>query len=153
MPPESRALLAALVLAIFGWTLTPRAVPVKAGDDDVEKLLTLSRDAFDKRNWDAALQPTTMLVEKFPNQQVFAERLAKIYAGLDKADHRAAWRRNGNLAKATRAPTPDRAEENGDDDNRNSTGPRRAARARIGERGRRRHGDDSESREAIDAPD
>ena len=94
MPPESRALLAALVLAIFGWTLTPRAVPVKAGDDDVEKLLTLSRDAFDKRNWDAALQPTTMLVDKFPNQQVFAERLAKIYAGLDKAgDEASAWER------------------------------------------------------------
>lgn len=94
MPPESRALLAALVLAIFVWTLTPRAVPAKAGDDDVEKLLTLSRDAFDKRNWDAALQPTTMLVEKFPNQQVFAERLAKIYAGLDKAgDEASAWER------------------------------------------------------------
>lgn len=102
MPPESRALLAALLLAVFGWTLTPRALPVKSGDDDVEKLLTLSRDAFDKRNWDAALGPTSMLVEKFPNQQVFAERLAKIYAGLDKSgDEASAWERFLRVA-----PTP-----------------------------------------------
>ena len=94
MPPESRALLAALLLAIFGWTLTPRVLPVKAGDDETEKALALSREAFDKRNWEGALAPTAMLVDRFPNQQVFAERLAKIYAGLDKAaDEASAWER------------------------------------------------------------
>jgi tetratricopeptide (TPR) repeat protein len=92
MPPESRALLAVLLLGIFGWTLSPRALPASEGDAEVEKLLAVSREAFDKRNWDAALGPTTALVERFPNQQVFAERLARIYAGLDKAaDEASAW--------------------------------------------------------------
>jgi tetratricopeptide (TPR) repeat protein len=105
MPPESRALLAALTLVIFTWTLTPRALPVKSGDDDVEKLLTLSRQAFDKHNWDAALGPTNALVERFPNQQVFAERLARIYAALDKAaDEAAAWERFLRVS-----PTPEDA--------------------------------------------
>ena len=60
MPPESRALLAAVTLAIFGWTLTPRAssIAARAGDAEVEHLLVTSREAFDSRNWPAALTPT-----------------------------------------------------------------------------------------------
>lgn len=105
MPPESRALLAGLTLAIFAWTLTPRALPARAADVEAEKLLALSRQAFDKGNWDAALGPTAALVERFPNQQVFAERLARIYAGLDRAaDEAAAWERFLRVS-----PTPEDA--------------------------------------------
>lgn len=105
MPPESRALLAALVLALFGWTLAPRALPVKGGNAEAEKLLAVSRQAFDKGNWEAALAPTTALVDQFPNQQVFAERLARIYAGLGRAaDEAAAWERFLRVS-----PTPEDA--------------------------------------------
>lgn len=105
MPPESRALLAALLLAIFGWTLAPRALPVTSANAEVEKLLAFSREAFDKGNWAGALAPTVALVERFPNQQVFAERLARIYAGLDKAaDEASAWERFLRVS-----PTPEDA--------------------------------------------
>ncbi len=94
MPPESRALLAVMCLAIFGWTLTPRAAAPTKEDDAAEQILVISRKAFDNRNWAAALEPTTALVERFPNQQVFAERLARIYAALGKpAEEAAAWER------------------------------------------------------------
>lgn len=92
MPPESRALLAVVCLAIFGWTLTPRAVTPAREDAAAEQLLVVSRTAFDTKNWQSALEPTTALVERFPNQQVFAERLARIYAALGRpADEAAAW--------------------------------------------------------------
>lgn len=107
MPPESRALLAVLSLAIFGWTLAPRAnaPAARAGDAEVERLLVTSREAFDARNWQAALAPTATLVERFPNQQVFAERLARIYNGLDEpADEAAAWERFLRVS-----PTPEDA--------------------------------------------
>ena len=95
MPPESRALVAVLSLAIFGWTLAPRGAPVgRTGDTEAEQLLAGSRRAFDDRDWQKALAPTVALVERYPNQQVFAERLARVYAGLGKAaDEAAAWER------------------------------------------------------------
>lgn len=109
MPPESRALLAALVLAIFGWTLTPRAVPVaetsSGGGSEVEGLLAASRAAFDTGHWQEALGPTSTLVERFPNQQVFAERLARVYLGLnDPAKEADAWERFVRVS-----PTPEDA--------------------------------------------
>lgn len=105
MPPESRALLAVLCLAVFGWTLTPRAAPATKAEDEAEQLLVISRTAFDARNWDAALAPTTALVERFPNQQVFAERQARIFAALNRpADEAAAWERFMRVS-----PTPEDA--------------------------------------------
>jgi tetratricopeptide (TPR) repeat protein len=105
MPPESRALLAALILGVFGWTLTPRALPVTSANAETEKLLALSRQAFDKGNWEGALAPTAALVEQFPNQQVFAERLARIHAGLGRAaDEASAWERFLRVS-----PTPEDA--------------------------------------------
>lgn len=105
MPPESRALLAVLCLAIFGWTLTPRAAAPAKEDDEAEQLLVISRKAFDTKNWQAALEPTTALVERFPNQQVFAERLARIYSALNQpAEEAAAWERFLRVS-----PTPEDA--------------------------------------------
>lgn len=105
MPPESRALLAMLCLAVFGWTLTPRAAAPTRENDDTEQLLVISRKAFDMRNWEPALEPTSALVERFPDQQVFAERLARIYAALDRpAEEAAAWERFLRVS-----PTPEDA--------------------------------------------
>jgi tetratricopeptide (TPR) repeat protein len=106
MPPESRALLAVLCLGIFGWTLAPRAAPAgRSGDPEVERLLVASRSAYESRHWQSALAPTAALVERFPNQQVFAERLARTHAGLGQpADEAAAWERFLRVS-----PTPEDA--------------------------------------------
>lgn len=107
MPPESRALLAAFLLAIFGYTLTPRATPAAETNEgaEVEGVLTASRAAFDTRNWQAALEPTRTLVERFPKQQVFSERLARIYSALgDPVKEADAWEKFVGVS-----PTPEDA--------------------------------------------
>jgi Flp pilus assembly protein TadD len=104
MPAESRAIFAALILAIFGWTLAPRTVPASDGAE-VERLLATSRAAFDARDWQGALAPTATLVERFPNQHVFVERLARIHLRLDRAaDEAAVWERFLRVS-----PTPEDA--------------------------------------------
>lgn len=95
MSPISRLIVAIALLATFRWTLLPAA-----GNDDppvdaeAQAWMTESRDAFADGRWDDALAPTLALVERFPAQQVYLDRLARIYFGLGRAaDEASAWER------------------------------------------------------------
>ena len=91
MSPWPR-LLSALALGwVFAWALVPGATPSR-GDEEVEGWILASRDAFGAGQWEAALAPTRALVERFPTQQVYSDRLARIYFHMDKpVDEAAAW--------------------------------------------------------------
>lgn len=92
MSPWAR-LVSAIVLAwVFAWTLLPGATGQPAGEADVESWIVSSREAFVAEEWEAALGPTRALVEHFPTQQVYSDRLARIYLQLDKpVEEAAAW--------------------------------------------------------------
>ena len=63
-------------------------------DADVEKWLALSNDAYAAGRYADALEPTSRLVARFPLQQAYAERLARIFGKLNRpADEAAAWER------------------------------------------------------------
>jgi tetratricopeptide (TPR) repeat protein len=77
---------------LFAWVLTPGATPDQGDTTEIEGWVVASRDAFGASEWDAALGPTRALVERFPTQQVYSDRLARIYFHLNKpADEAAAW--------------------------------------------------------------
>ena len=81
------------------------SLPPRHSTQEWRRCSTASRAAFDEHDWQKALGPTSALVEQFPNQQVYSERLARIYAGLGKpADEAAAWERFLRVS-----PTPEDA--------------------------------------------
>ena len=94
MSPAARLGAAVATLAVFVWTLTPRAISVDEPGASAETLLAASRAAFDRQQWNEALDPTRALVERFPTQHVYAKRLAQIYRELARyADEAEAWER------------------------------------------------------------
>lgn len=93
MSPSARLAAAALLLAVYRWALAPAADAVDTGvDPAVEALMVASRDAFAGRRWADAVEPTRTLVQRFPSQQVYSDRLARTYAALDRpTEEAAAW--------------------------------------------------------------
>src|SRR3954454_8418165 len=95
MTPARRLAGGICVLAVYAWALKP--APGKVGraiDADSETWLTASSEAFRAGRYAEALDPTSRLVEHFPHQQVYAERLAHIFEKLGRApDEAAAWER------------------------------------------------------------
>lgn len=94
----------AIVLVSYSTLLgsTPPHAAGNSGPPRAEHLLTESRDAFERGQYDAALQPTLALTKAFPNQQVYAERLAIIFQHLNRpADEAGAWERVADVS-----PTP-----------------------------------------------
>jgi Flp pilus assembly protein TadD len=75
------------------WALTPRAVATTNEPGPAsETLLAESRTAFDRKQWNEALEPTRTLVERFPTQHLYMERLALVYQGLGRhAEEAGAW--------------------------------------------------------------
>lgn len=92
----SRLLGGAMVLALYASVLRPggESDPIDASAAAAQEWVTASRDAFESAQYEDALEPTIELTRAFPNQQVYAERLALIYQRLDRpADEAAAWER------------------------------------------------------------
>lgn len=87
-----------LVLAIYAWALTPTAVSVtpraNPGEASAEQSLADSNEAFEAGRYADALEPTSRLIERFPNQHVYARRLAVIFGRMDRpSDEAASWER------------------------------------------------------------
>ena len=85
-----------LILMLYAWVLgsSARTEPADSGDMAAERWLASSRDAFESARYEDALQPMIELTRVFPNQQVYAERLAVIYQHLGRpADEAVAWER------------------------------------------------------------
>src|SRR4051812_23923910 len=85
-----------LVLIVYAWVLAPVPTSVSSpdtrSDADVERWLARSNETFTAKRYTEALEPTTRLVERFPLQQAYAERLAHIFGALNRAaDEAAAW--------------------------------------------------------------
>jgi tetratricopeptide (TPR) repeat protein len=58
----------------------------------VDALLVASREAFSAGRWAEALEPTKAIVQRFPSQHVYLERLARIYHKLERPkDEAATW--------------------------------------------------------------
>jgi tetratricopeptide (TPR) repeat protein len=98
MPSSVRLAGGLLVLAVYVWVLTPSTASMSrrdnASDPSAETWLAASDDAFKAGRYAEALAPTTRLVERFPNQHVYLERLARIFEKLNRpADEAAAWER------------------------------------------------------------
>jgi tetratricopeptide (TPR) repeat protein len=97
MTPAARLAGGVLVLFAYAWALkpSPAAVPVaNQPDAQVEQWLAASNDAYAAGRYTDALEATSRLVARFPAQQVYAERLARILGKLNRAgDEAAAWER------------------------------------------------------------
>lgn len=97
--PAARLIASIVLLGSFYWVLVlPRgsagehAAPTAAASLDA--LLKTSRQHFVEKQYGEALAPTLALVEKYPTQQVYLERLALIYQGLGRrADEAKTWER------------------------------------------------------------
>ncbi len=90
----SRLLGGVVVLVVYASVLRPggESDQIDASAASAQEWLTASRDAYEAAQYEDALQPTIELTRAFPNQQVYAERLAQIYRHLDRpADEAAAW--------------------------------------------------------------
>jgi tetratricopeptide (TPR) repeat protein len=109
MTPAARLTGGVLVLAVYAWTLAPAppaaapGAPGETGSDaGVEAWIALSTKAFAEGHYADALDPTTKLVERFPSQVVYLDRLARIHGKLDRpADEAADWERFVDVS-----PTP-----------------------------------------------
>jgi tetratricopeptide (TPR) repeat protein len=106
MSPLARLAQAVAVLGLFAWVLIPSSTPPPDPEaEQAEAWMMASRDAFAAGRWDEALGPTQSLVERFPTQQVYADRLARIHFNLDRpSDEAAAWERY-----VLHSPTPEDA--------------------------------------------
>jgi tetratricopeptide (TPR) repeat protein len=105
MSPEGRLFAAVATLALFGAVVLPRPAPVPAAIAEGDRLAAQSLDAVGRGAWAEALAPTTALVERFPNQQVYAERLARVHHALGRPEaEAAAWEKFVAIS-----PTPDDA--------------------------------------------
>lgn len=92
MSPWARLVAAATLGWVFAWVLVPGAAPPRGEDAVVEGWIRASRDHFAAGKWGLALTPTQALVDRFPTQQVYSDRLARIYFHLDKpVEEAAAW--------------------------------------------------------------
>ena len=106
MSAAARLAGGALVLIVYAWALKPVPASVSSADTrsdvDVEQWLALSNDAYAAGRYADALEPTSRLVARFPLQQAYAERLARIFGKLNRAaDEAAAWERFIDMS-----PTP-----------------------------------------------
>lgn len=103
-PSTIRLVGGLLVLILYSSVLRSSQGPGPADTTSAsaERWLAASKGAFAAARYDAALQPTLELTRAFPNQQVYAERLAVIYQHLGRsADEAAAWERVVSVS-----PTP-----------------------------------------------
>ena len=98
MTPAARLAGGTLVLTVYAWVLNPMPASVSSADHradaDVEQWLALSNDAYAAGRYADALAPTSSLVARYPLQQAYAERLARIFGQLNRpADEAGAWER------------------------------------------------------------
>jgi tetratricopeptide (TPR) repeat protein len=109
MAPGARLVAALATLGVFAWILTPRAVvTAREPGPTTETLLAVSRDALTRQQWNQALEPTRALVERFPSQHVYLERLAQIYHALARySDEAETWERVLTVAPNTEYVCPD----------------------------------------------
>jgi tetratricopeptide (TPR) repeat protein len=92
MSPWARLVATLVLVWLFVWALVPGEAPTSGEEPDVEQWILASRDEFAGGRWAAALGPTRALVERFPSQQVYSDRLARIYFHLGKpVEEAAAW--------------------------------------------------------------
>jgi tetratricopeptide (TPR) repeat protein len=97
--PTLRLLGGLLVLIMYASVLSSSGGSEPADSGGVsavsaERWLAASRDAFEAARYADALPPTLELTRAFPNQQVYAERLALTYQHLGRAaEEAAAWER------------------------------------------------------------
>jgi len=90
MSPWSRFLSAAALACLFVRALWPGASP--GADLDIDGWIRASREEFGAGRWERALEPTRALVDHFPSQQVYSDRLARIYHELGQpVEEAAAW--------------------------------------------------------------
>jgi tetratricopeptide (TPR) repeat protein len=85
-----------VVLVAYLIVLRPGSAAEGADQSRVSaaRWLAASRDAFEAKRYQEALEPTLALTRALPNQQVYIERLALIYQHLGKAaEEAAAWER------------------------------------------------------------
>jgi len=94
MTAAARLAGGALVLIAYAWALKPSpaaVAPVANGSaTDVERWLAVSNDAYAAGRYADALEATSRLVTRFPTQQAYAERLARISGKLNRAADEAA---------------------------------------------------------------
>lgn len=96
MPPLVRLAGGVLLLALYASVLVPTPVSESRHDADSdgrpEAWLAASDETFGAGRYADALEPTSRLVERFPNQHVYRQRLAQIFEHLNRpADEAAAW--------------------------------------------------------------
>ena len=105
--PFARLIASLAMLALFYWAmLVPQAATaaddVRVADADADQTIAASRDLYAAARYADALLPTEALVQRFPTQHVYWQRLAVIYQQLgrfhDEAD---AWQH-----VIERSPTP-----------------------------------------------
>jgi tetratricopeptide (TPR) repeat protein len=95
---------AAIVLAIYYWALIarPAATPVFNAEAQLQSDIQSSLTLFAANRFAEALAPTQRIVERWPSQALFHERLALIFQKLDRpADEVGEWE-----AMMTTSPTP-----------------------------------------------
>jgi tetratricopeptide (TPR) repeat protein len=91
MSPWARFFSAAALAWVFIRVLAPGAASTGT-QPDIERWILSSRDEFGAGHWEKALAPTRALVDHFPTQQVYSDRLARIYFNLSKpVEEAAAW--------------------------------------------------------------
>ena len=105
MTAAARLAGGALVLVTYAWALTSSSAMSPAADRPdatLEQWLALSNDAYNAGRYGDALEPTSRLVARFPTQQVYVLRLARIFGHLNRAaDEAATWERFVDVS-----PTP-----------------------------------------------
>ena len=105
--PLSRLIASLGMLALFYRAmLVPQAAPmadeVRVADTDADETIAASRDLYAAERYADALAPTEALVQRFPTQHVYWQRLADIYQQLGRFhDEAAAWQQ-----VIDRSPTP-----------------------------------------------
>lgn len=105
--PLARLIASLAMLALFYRAmLVPQAAPiadqVRVADADADQTIAASRDLYAAARYADALAPTEALVQRFPTQHVYWQRLANIYQQLGRFhDEAAAWQH-----VIERSPTP-----------------------------------------------
>ena len=89
MTPSARLTGGAIVLIVYAWALKPSPAANRS-DADVERWVALSNDAYGAGRYGDALEATSRLVTRFPTEQAYAERLARIFEQLNRAADEAA---------------------------------------------------------------
>lgn len=102
--PGARLAGAAVVLAVYYWTLfaSPPPSPRDAAETELQQDIQASLTLFNANRFADALEPTERIVERWPTQAMYHERLALIFQKLERpSDEARQWE-----AMMATSPTP-----------------------------------------------